>query len=173
MRKNISFQKISSGKCRRNGKVPHRFAAPTRQWIWGMTINIHTETTGRSAGGDASRGVGPHRDKHAVLGREKHNGERMRKQRSSQAPGATRTTLGRTSCSCALTAVLGESGKCAAGLPGAVHGRPPTAPGPGEPTRSICRRPADTARLFHTPSSSGTLCPSRDTPWLTSGPREK
>lgn len=125
MRKNISFQKISSGKCRRNGKEPHRFAAPTRQWIWGMTINIHTETTGRSAGGDASRGVGPHRDKHAVLGREKHNGERMRKQRSSQARGATRTTQGRTSCSCALTAVLGESGKCAAGLPGAVHGRPP------------------------------------------------
>lgn len=130
MRKNISFQKISSGKCRRNGKVPHRFAAPTRQWIWGMTINIHTETTGRSAGGDASRGVGPHRDKHAVLGREKHNGERMRKQRSSQARGATRTTQGRTSCSCALTAVLGESGKCAAGLPGAVHGRPPTSPRP-------------------------------------------
>lgn len=60
MRKNISFQKISSGKCRRNGKVPHRFAAPTRQWIWGMTINIHTETTGRSAGGDASRAFGPH-----------------------------------------------------------------------------------------------------------------
>lgn len=46
MRKSISFQKNSSNRCRRNDKVPHYFAAPIKQWIWGMTINIYTETTG-------------------------------------------------------------------------------------------------------------------------------
>lgn len=151
-----------------------------KQWIWGTLINIYTKITKWKADRDLitdSAGWqhvirNRHDTLHACCKKivpmfikcftGKRDQLEMRRGNSSQISLHHNYSF--------MLTILGEnrSVKCTGWGKGAVcNCHPPSnllSPGTKAPTRNICQRPTDTARLFHILFFSGKLCLSHDIP---------